>query len=474
MKCPNCGAEMKEGHLYCEKCGEDIHIVPDFEPELELNLEQSLGNILKDVAQDGAEKEKAEAQKGKRDTRLRTFLGWVGIAALVILLIAGGIKVFQHYSLDYQIAQAKKAVVMKQYEKAVGYYTRARELDQFDVGLKLDLAEVYFLQNDKEQYEYWLNDIVADPNTDAEQLGSVYGKLIAIYRAREDYQAINDMLLKCDNEAIRSVYQSYMAEPPQFGIPEGSYTEVKALKLTVTGNGIIYYTMNGSTPDEASERYTAPILLENGYYNVKAVFVNAYGVTSEIASAEYHVSVEQLETPEINVDAGSYNIPVMITVLNNAENIYYTTDGTTPDLTSPQYTEPIPMPLGHSTFKFVRLEAGRSSVVVERTFNLELETELAPERAVDTVRENALSSGKILDDTGHFDDTAACYQYQYLYVVRLGEGQDYYVVAEVLVDVEGIPARTGNYFAIDVYTGLCYKLQIEGGNYRISSLEPSG
>ena len=34
MKCPNCGAEMEEGKLYCEHCGEDIHIVPDFEPEV--------------------------------------------------------------------------------------------------------------------------------------------------------------------------------------------------------------------------------------------------------------------------------------------------------------------------------------------------------------------------------------------------------------------------------------------------------
>ncbi|MGN1146214.1 MAG: zinc-ribbon domain-containing protein, partial [Acetatifactor sp.] len=39
MKCPNCGAKMPENSLYCEHCGEDIHIVPDFEPELELNIE---------------------------------------------------------------------------------------------------------------------------------------------------------------------------------------------------------------------------------------------------------------------------------------------------------------------------------------------------------------------------------------------------------------------------------------------------
>ena len=42
MKCPNCGAEMKEGTLYCEHCGEDIHIVPELEPEKENKKEQEI------------------------------------------------------------------------------------------------------------------------------------------------------------------------------------------------------------------------------------------------------------------------------------------------------------------------------------------------------------------------------------------------------------------------------------------------
>ncbi len=473
MKCPNCGAEMKEGRLYCENCGEDIHIVPDFEPELELNMEQSLGKILIDVAHEkkngtDAVKENTETPPGGKGKRFRVIAGWAGIGILIVLLIAGGIGIFRYYSLDYQTERAKQATTSGQYEKAIRYYTRALELDRFNVGLRLELAEVYFLKNDKEEYEHLLQEIVADPNTNLEQLESAYGKLIAIYRAREDYQTINDMLLKCENEDIRSAYQSYLAEAPQFGVPAGSYTEVKALKLTVTGKGTIYYTLNGSIPDESSERYVTPILLENGYYCVKALFVNENGVASEVSSAEYHISVEELEAPELNVDAGEYNIPMLITVLNDKGEVYYTTDGSAPDQTSAKYTEPIPMPLGLSTFRFARVEGGRSSEVVDRTFILELDTEFTPEQALDAVRENALNSGKILDYSGHFDDTEACYQYQYLYVIRIDGASDYYVVAEMLADTQGISARTGNYFAVDIYNGSCYKLQVENGRYQLS------
>lgn len=472
MKCPNCGAEMKDNLLYCEKCGEDIHIVPDFEPELERNMEQSMEHILEEVAQEdgqagkNADQNAAGASGGDSGKRLRRIVGWIGIGVLVLLLIVGGTTLFQYFSPDYQIQRARQATTSEQYEKAIRYYTRAMELDRFNVDLKLELAGVYFLKNDKTEYEYWLLDIVTDPNTNAEQLESAYGKLIAVYRAREDYQGINDMLLDCESEAIRTTYQNYLAEPPQFSVAGGEYDEVQALKITVTGKGTIYYTLNGRKPDENAERYTTPIILENGSHTVKAVYINENGVSSNIVEARYSITVEELEAPELNVDDGEYDTPVFITVTNDIEEIYYTADGSTPTMDSAQYTGPIPMPLGVSHFKFARLEIGRSSEIVERRFVFVLNTDITPEKAVDQVRENALASGKIYDNSGHFDDTEACYEYHYLWVADINESA-YYAVAEVLVDAQGVAARTGNYFAINAYSGSFYKLNIENGVYTL-------
>ena len=462
MKCPNCGAKMKEGRLYCENCGEDIHIVPDFEPELERNMEQSLGNILEEVTQtDRPERKKIHPRS------LKLLVRWGAAGAIVLCLIFGVTVLFQYFSPEYQIAHARQATTKGRYEKAISYYTRAMELDKNNVNLKFELAEVYFLKNDKTEYEYWLRSIVEDSATDAEQLESAYGKLIAVYRARGEYQAINDMLMECQNEAVKTTYRGYLAEPPQFSVVSGEYNEVQALKLTVTGKGTIYYTTNGSVPDENAERYTAPILLENGKYQINAVFVNENGVYSEMARAEYRIDVEELEAPEINLDGGEYSAPVYITVMNDPENVYYTTDGSTPTMDSMRYTDPIPMPLGVTGFKFARLETGRSSMVVERTYTFVLNTDITAEQAVDKVREYSLATGKISDNLGHFDDTKACYQYQFLWVININDINDFYVVAEVLVDAENIAAKTGNYFAVNAYTGNFYKLLIEDGRFKL-------
>ncbi len=63
MKCPNCGAEMADETLYCEHCGEDIHIVPDFDPELEQDMERTISGMLEDIDEQGERKEPEEPEE---------------------------------------------------------------------------------------------------------------------------------------------------------------------------------------------------------------------------------------------------------------------------------------------------------------------------------------------------------------------------------------------------------------------------
>ncbi|MBP3206232.1 MAG: chitobiase/beta-hexosaminidase C-terminal domain-containing protein [Lachnospiraceae bacterium] len=464
MKCPNCGAEMQEGLLYCESCGEDIHIVPDFEPELEHNIEQSIKNIIKNVAPPPKPvvSGRPEVQTGNAGIsskawnryRLKMVAGWCALVLFVVVIILTGIKIFHYYSLSYQVDQAVKATNMAQYDKAISYYERAMELDDKDVGLKQKLAQVYFLKNDKENYEFWLRQIVEDPRTDPEQLESIYGKLIAIYKARDDYQTINDMLLACPSATIRDAYRSYIAERPVFSIPAGEYEEVKALKLSSNGKGKIYYTTDGQDPDRNSLLYTSPILLENGDYEIRAIYINENNIHSQVATSWYHITVTELAAPELNIESGEYNTLVFLTVTNDTSDVYYTTDGTIPTTASNRYTGPIQLPLGESYFNFARLSHGQSSVVVDRSFNFTLNTDITPAIAVDKVRESELQAGVIYDNNGHFDeDSAARYLYHYLDLMKT-DSQDtlVYVVAKVLEE-DGVQKRTGIYYGVNVYTG---------------------
>ena len=39
MKCPNCGSHLEEGNLFCEVCGEEINIVPEYDPDVDISVD---------------------------------------------------------------------------------------------------------------------------------------------------------------------------------------------------------------------------------------------------------------------------------------------------------------------------------------------------------------------------------------------------------------------------------------------------
>ncbi len=467
MKCPNCGEEMADGSLYCEHCGEDIHIVPDFEPELEQNIEQTILDIAEDIGvevgmeaavKDGDTDWADNGGHGRPKRRIWKFL-WLFAGVILTAAIGMGIWVWLYNSEEYQTAKAAEYASAGAYDKAVACYNRALELDEKNIELQFSLAEVYFLKNNKIEYEYLLREITGNENATTEQLDRAYGKLIAIYRARGDYNTINDLLMSSTNEQMRVTYQKYIAKAPEFSVKEGYYTEIQILKLSSMGTGKIYYTMDGSEPDESSEQYTAPLILDDGDYLIKAVFINENGIVSDVTAKEYHIDNDVILPPEVSVISGEYNHPMLIEIYDDEGQVYYTTDGSEPTYSSLHYTGPIPMPLGKTNYKFARIVDGVTGEVVERSFSLELDTEFTPAQAVSTLVQQSVLSGRILDDAGHFDETEATYQYLYQYAASIGNHGDFYMISEMLKGIDGSMTKTGTVFAVDAYGGRCYKIE---------------
>ena len=460
MKCPNCGKDMPDNTLYCEHCGEDIHIVPDFEPDIELDLEQFLSEMKEEAFEEN--RNASENQKKEKSQKIIILISMI----ITVLIMAGGILgiiSYQNHSSAYQIKKAKKCVAEYEYDEAVTYYERALELEPDNISLRFALAEVYFLKNNKIEYEFLLRSIVKDDNATTEQLESAYGKLIAIYRAKNDYDTIQELLLSSENEDVMDTYQDYIANPPEFSLKSGYYTTVQPLKMTALGKGKIYYTTDGSVPTKESNLYSAPIILDDGDYLFRACFINEYGTSSKVINGEFHVDIDEIPAPEIGTISGDYSYPTYIEVLGNDDEVYYTTDGSIPTQSSQLYTGPMPMPLGKSIYKFIRVVDGVISNVAECTYNLVLKTEYTPELATEAVVRFCLDNGKIRDLEGYFDEMGSMYKYLYQYVIDI-ESAGYYVIAEVLQDSEGVMTKTGKNFAVDVYRGEIYKLQRDGNN----------
>ena len=463
MKCPHCGNEMIEGHLICEVCGEEIRIVPDFEPEIENSITETLSTLA--AEQDGTDNTEEHQADGKQkeeqtetdDTVPDSRRIWV-IASLIIffavVLVTYGAYAYHIQTVEYQINKAREYAANESYAEAIACLEAAYEKNPSEAKLLFLEADYYYIQQDNESALRVLYRIINGGSFPYESVEEAYDKIITIYANQEQYGEINELLQECPEDSIVNMFQSYLAMEPELSYVEGDYAEVIPLKLSSNTSGMIYYTTDGTRPDKHSQIYTAPLFLEAGVHTISAFFVNDFGIESNVVTRRYVINLSVPNAPEVELYSGEYTEPMMI-VAEEIEGckIYYTTDESEPTADSVPYTGPIPMPLGRTLFKFVNIsEEGVSSDVTMRTYTLRLTDAIPTDQAVANLIGKLVETGYLEDADGSNRRLSGRLSYQFSSVLGI-DGEGYYTINEYYEDGTGVLSRTDKVFLVQIHTG---------------------
>ena len=543
MKCPKCNQELKEGQLYCELCGEEIKMVPEFEPEIENSIEETLlglADIISGEAEDVV-KPKSVASKPKKkesfnvfmkeekktkDTLLiedfpddeelleemeedelpdedfwdeeeiihfsgdsnvskafkafwsRSFLSKMivllsSVLIVVVLVMAtmAVTRTIQDNSYGYQVDCALEAAEAEDYNTAIQHMERALTLDSSDIEMKYLLADYYDKIGEADNAVLVLKGLICgDTETDI----NTYTKMFDIYSRQGNIVEISRTLSECEDTVILEQFRQYVANTPEFSEPAGSYDDVVHLKLTANTTGTIYYTVNGGTPDTSSEIYTSPIFLESGYYTVKAIFVNSYGLVSDVMSQQYEINVTVPVKPVVSVTSGTYDLPQVISVeVPEGCTTYYTTDGSIPTRDSIQYKEPICMPLGDSKFTFVTYSAenvASEPTMAMYTFKIPADATVSAADAASMVTMHRFNMGGLMDTQGHLSTISGKLLYMCEAAVTL-EDDVYYVIYEYYEDPNSrLRTKTGLMFCSAMHDNTkvgVLEIDAAGNYYRV-------
>ena len=97
------------------------------------------------------------------------------------------------------------------------------------------------------------------------------------------------MVRDSEDEELKEAYKKYLSPTPSFSLEEGAYDVMQSLQILSDPDweGKIYYTTDGSVPGEEANLYRLPIVLEEGKTTIRACFINAYGIKSEVITATY-------------------------------------------------------------------------------------------------------------------------------------------------------------------------------------------
>ncbi len=114
-----------------------------------------------------------------------------------------------------------------------------------------------------------------------------------------------------------SAGQSKAMEAPKASAASGIYEE--PITLTLTGEGDIYYTLDGSCPTTASQKYTGPITID-GITTVRTFCVNGKR-TSALTAYTYLVGVSH-SLPVVNIAISQDKLNGEKGILNNIDQNY--------------------------------------------------------------------------------------------------------------------------------------------------------
>ncbi len=464
MKCPNCKEELIPGKMYCESCGYEVQYVPDFDPEIENSLTESIISISDDLSDIQQENKKSVSFILKEVPFLWVIIGVVGLLTC-ILLVYGIIGRVRSNSLDYQYKKALESAAIGEYATAISYIEKAIDLAPNNTDLILLEADYYVQYGFKDTAKAVLLDAITN------QVASlkIYDTLIEMYLAEDNVTAISDLVKTCTITVICEKYAKYISNPPVFSLDEGIYYDEISIKISGKGSGSIYYTINGNIPNKQSTLYKDIIYLSEGEYTISAIYINSLGIASEVNTQTYIIDLSKPYPPELNVYSGIFTSPETIEAFpQDGKKIFYSMDGSSITEDSLLYTGPIAMPLGNTVFKCATMsDAGVFSDEIVRVIELTVSGSIPIDSAIATTINALIENGKLFDTTGKGIEVEGIYSYSTSSAFSF-EGNPYYLIIEYYTSPGGKKAKTGNLFGVQMISGDFTNVAYDDyGHYRI-------
>lgn len=371
MICSKCGAELKEGCLFCPVCGAEVVIVPDEDVLEDDYLKAILTNqqMPDDSINENTEDNKAKLAKRRRKLIDGILLAILGLVIIVAIVIYTGIQTEQEHavSYEYQVAKAQEAYMDGHIADAITYYKNAIALNDGEVDLRIRLASIYMNLAEYNQAQVlYLETLQIDPSN----LES-YKNLISIYEKREDIDSILALADTVTDPDILEVFSEYLVNDPIFSEESGVYEDYLELELFSNGEDI-YYTTDNSDPVLYGKLYTEPLVYTSaGTYIIRAVCVNEKNIYSNEIVKQYKIFVPAPNAPVITPDGGEYSELTTVTIsVPDGCSAYYTWDGSDPTNLSAMYVEPILVPEGNNVLSVISVnnKTGHTSSIYRQYF----------------------------------------------------------------------------------------------------------
>ena len=364
----------------------------------------------------------------------------------------------------------------KEYDSAINSFQKAISLadtDDENISANKSLYDTYMKKGFKNLSESEIDECIDLLKTlidlDSEN-AEYYEDLISLYEKAKMDTELTEFKESLVGTTIGDKLGISSISAPKFSVEDGEYDKYFTVEIDYDEGSKVYYTVDGSQPDETSTEYTQAIdIKEQGTIVIKAVAIDEDGNASDIATANYTVKLESIDAPEVTPSSGTYDEATQIKVeVPDGMKAYYTIDeyGSTPDTSSTEYTGPIDMPRGKNVFSVILVdESGMSSDVTENIYKYNVDRNYSYDEALALLKEKLIDDDTILDDSGAMIDGALMeFSYKEISII---DNNEYYLTEATYKSRAGKVIDTYIY-GIDTVTGNIVSVSAVDGTYKVN------
>jgi LruC domain-containing protein len=218
-----------------------------------------------------------------------------------------------------------------------------------------------------------------DGSTPTSTSGTVYSSEITV-SATTTIKAIAYKSGYADSDVSSATFtiQAAAVEDPSFSPDGGIYASEQSVAInTATTGASIRYTTDGTTPTASVGTIYSSAITISANTTLKAIAYKSGFTNSNVNTAVYGIRVA---TPAFSPIPGAFTTAqnITLTTATSGATIYFTTDGTTPTVSSTLYSAPIFLN-STATIKALAVKAGMTnSIILSGTFNIQLLTVANP------------------------------------------------------------------------------------------------
>lgn len=227
--------------------------------------------------------------------------GCIAAAVGMAFLFSNSVSERPKKGLEEYLTEGNLYLDDGEYMKAVVSYQKVLELEEDHVEALAGSVEAYkALQYYAEEEKTRELLSQAEPDNLDNWIGMVMLKM-NLKQLAEAKQLAEELLEKYENEELTLLYHQMDIKDPVFKLEEGGYDMYQMLELEeIPDNAIVYYTTDGTDPDEYSTVYEDGIILSYPENVIKAVAISYLGYQSGIVEKRYQITAPVEEIKDVS------------------------------------------------------------------------------------------------------------------------------------------------------------------------------